>query len=68
MLCAYRELAILRAKEVGASDAAIISYDEKPGSQAIGNTAPDLAVESRVDATFARDHEYKRYGMLSASR
>jgi len=44
---------------------AIISYDEKPGLQAIGSTAPDLPPKPGVHAAFARDHEYKRHGTLS---
>ncbi len=44
---------------------AIVSYDEKPGIQAIANTAPDLPPEPGVQAAFARDHEYKRYGTVS---
>jgi hypothetical protein len=44
---------------------AIVSYDEKPGIQAIAMTAPDLPPVPGVHATFARDHEYKRYGTLS---
>jgi hypothetical protein len=44
---------------------AIVSYDEKPGIQAIATTAPDLPPEPGVHATFARDHEYKRHGTLS---
>ena len=48
------------------SDAmAIISYDEKPGIQAIAKTAPDLPPEPGVHATFAREHEYKRHGTIS---
>ncbi len=52
VLCVYREVAILRANAqaseeaagvAAASSVAIISYDEKPGLQAVGNTAPDLA-------------------------
>ena len=43
----------------------IISYDEKPGIQAISNTAPDLPPKPEVHRTFARDHEYKRHGTLS---
>jgi len=43
----------------------IISYDEKPGIQAIGNKYPDLMpVEGRY-STLARDYEYKKYGTLS---
>jgi transposase len=65
VLCVYREVAVLRAAEAGARDVAIISYDEKPGIQAIGNTAPDLPPKPGAHATFARDHEYKRHGTLS---
>ena len=44
---------------------AIISYDEKPGIQAIATTAPDLPPEPGVHKTFARDHEYERKGTVS---
>jgi transposase len=44
---------------------AIISYDEKPGIQAIATTAQDLPPEPGVHATFAREHEYKRHGTVS---
>jgi hypothetical protein len=55
VLCVYRE-----DKPV-----AIISYDEKPGIQAIETTALDLPSKPGVHRTFARDHEYKRHGTLS---
>src|SRR5262245_17645339 len=39
------------------SDAvAVISYDEKPGIQAIATTAPDLPPVPGVHAIFAREH------------
>src|SRR6516162_1129977 len=44
---------------------AIISYDEKPGIQAIATTAPDLPPEPGVHATVAREFEYKRHGTVS---
>ena len=44
---------------------AIVSYDEKPGIQAISTTAPDLPPEPGVHATFAREHEYKRRGTVT---
>ena len=44
---------------------AIISYDEKPGIQAIATTSPDLPPEPGVHPTFARDYEYKRHGTVS---
>ncbi len=65
VLCVYREVAILRANEDQEADVAIISYDEKPGIQAIGNTAPDLPPQPGSHVSFARDHDYKRHGTLS---
>ena len=44
---------------------AFISYDEKPGIQAIANTAPDLPPAAKQHPCVARDHEYKRHGTLS---
>ncbi len=41
-----------------------LSYDEKPGIQAIGNIAPDLPPTEK-HSSIARDYEYKRYGTLS---
>ncbi|GAC1346381.1 MAG: IS630 family transposase [Bradyrhizobium sp.] len=68
VLCVYRQVALLKAAaaEQGKSAAeAIVSYDEKPGIQAIATTAPDLSPEPGRHATFTRDHEYKRHGTLS---
>jgi len=39
--------------------------DEKPGVQAIANTAPDLPPVAGQHASVARDHEYKRLGTCS---
>ena len=69
VLCVYREVAILKgaaaaAKELG-KPMAVVSYDEKPGIQAIATTAPDLPPKPGVYASFARDYEYKRHGTLS---
>ncbi len=73
VLCVYREVEVL--KDAAASQkgrkrkqnqaVAIISYDEKPGIQAIATTAPDLAPEPGRHACFRRDHEYKRLGTVS---
>ena len=70
VLCVYREVKIIKetaaASKKEPSDAvAIVSYDEKPGIQAIATTAPDLPPEPSEHATFARDHEYKRLGTVS---
>jgi len=65
VLCVYREVAVLRAEDATETKVAIISYDEKPGIQAIGNTAPDLPPKPGKHKAFGRDHEYKRHGTLS---
>lgn len=65
VLCVYREVAVLRASQETEANVAIISYDEKPGIQAIGNTAPDLPPHPGSHPSFARDHEYQRHGTLS---
>lgn len=65
VLCVYREVAVLRESEATRANVAIISYDEKPGIQAIGSTAADLPPQPGSQAGWARDHEYKRHGTLS---
>jgi transposase len=42
-----------------------VSVDEKPGLQAIANTAPDLPPVAGEHGEVARDHEYKRLGTCS---
>lgn len=42
-----------------------VSVDEKPGVQAIANTAPDLPPVAGKHPAFARDHEYVRHGTWS---
>jgi hypothetical protein len=72
VLSVYRQVRVLKkaapkSKKLKKSEkpVAIVSYDEKPGIQAIATTAPDLPPEPGVHATLARDHEYKRHGTLS---
>jgi transposase len=70
VLCVYREVKLIKetaaaAKQEPGDAVAIISYDEKPGIQAIANTAPDLPPKPGLRATFERDHEYERYGTVS---
>jgi transposase len=65
VLCVYREVTVLRASEGVQPNVAIISYDEKPGIQAIASTGPDLPPQPGSHAGWARDHEYKRHGTLS---
>ncbi|HEV3396095.1 MAG TPA: IS630 family transposase [Xanthobacteraceae bacterium] len=69
VLCVYRKVKLLKKAAAAArkpSDAvAVISYDEKPGIQAIATTAPDLPPEPGVHPAFAREHEYKRHGTVT---
>jgi transposase len=69
VLCVYRAVEVLKRAPAKSKKprkpVAIVSYDEKPGIQAIATTAPDLPPVPAVHPTFARDHEYKRHGTLS---
>jgi transposase len=66
VLHVYREVEIWREKGAPAPDlVAVLSYDEKPGIQAIQNTASDLAPIPGKHAVIGRDHEYIRQGTLS---
>jgi len=70
VLCIYRQVKNLKqiataTKTKPKEKVAVISYDEKPGIQAIATTGPDLPPEPGLHATFAREHEYKRHGTVS---
>jgi transposase len=68
VLCVYREVEMRRAAAAerdGGGEIAILSYDEKPGIQAIGNTTPDLPPVPGTHPTTQRDHEYKRHGTVT---
>lgn len=57
----------LHGEGISASDLSgevFISYDEKPGIQAISNIAPDLAPTEKYSSV-ARDYEYRRLGTVS---
>jgi len=59
----YKEVELFPAKEE--PEVAYISYDEKPGIQAIGNIAADLRPVPGKYTNWKKDREYKRYGTLS---
>lgn len=64
VLCVYKEVELLR--KTGENDmVAVLSYDEKPGIQAIGVTAPDLPPVEGRHQCWGRDHEYVRHGTVS---
>ena len=68
VLLVYQEVAMQnQAKDKGAPPPSVITVavDEKPGVQAIGNTAPDLPPVPGKHPTVSRDHEYERFGTLS---
>src|ERR1700752_704754 len=69
VLCVYREVQVLKKAAAKSKKSkkpvAIVSYDEKPGIQAIATTPPDLPPVPGAHPAFARDHEYKRHGTLS---
>ena len=66
VLHVYRQVEIWREKGAPPPDlVAVLSYDEKPGVQAIENTAPDLPLVPGKHAAVGRDYEYIRHGTLS---
>jgi transposase len=69
LLFIYKEIELtnekLRKGEEKQIDKITISYDEKPGIQAIGNVAKDLMPVAHRHKTVSRDAEYKRYGTIS---
>jgi transposase len=68
VLLVYQEVA-LQNETAGTGDGGAlvitVSVDEKPGVQAIANTAPDLPPVAGKHPTIARDHEYVRHGTWS---
>lgn len=67
VLHTYKKVELLKKlKNDGTDiDITIVSYDEKPGIQAIGNRYPDLKPVEGVYPALSRDYEYKRFGTLS---
>lgn len=70
VLLVYQEVmvqnqAVATALSAVAPSVITVSIDEKPGVQAIENTAPDLPPVPKKHPTVGRDHEYKRHGTLS---
>ena len=68
VLLVYQEVALQNEAALNGAPQPIVitvSVDEKPGVQAIGNTAPDLPPVAGEYPTVGRDHEYIRYGTWS---
>ena len=64
VLLVYQEVA-LQNQNGGVISVVTVSVDEKPGLQAIANTAPDLPPVPGQHSSIGRDHEYKRLGTCS---
>lgn len=64
VLMVYKEVQIANEKAKGERLWSVISYDEKPGIQAVGNTASDLPPVPGKYPAMARDSEYRRYGTV----
>lgn len=68
VLIVYQDVELQNAKRAAGqtvSTTITVSVDEKPGVQAIGNTAPDLPPVPGKHPKISRDHEYKRMGTCS---
>jgi hypothetical protein len=67
ILLVYQEVALQNDRQADGATARTItvSVDEKPGLQALANTAPDLPPVARKHSAVGRDHEYKRLGTCS---
>jgi len=66
VLYVYKEVQLWhQVGEDASALVAFLSFDEKPGIQAIGVTAPDLPPVPGEHPDWARDHEYIRRGTVS---
>src|ERR1700680_4886597 len=68
VLLVYQEVAMQNEAQHGGEGSPTVitvSVDEKPGLQAIANTAPDLPPVPGKHPQVGRDHEYKRLGTCS---
>ena len=68
VLMVYQDVALQNAKRAAGEEVSnilTVSVDEKPGIQAIANTAPDLPPVPGKHAQIGRDHEYERLGTCS---
>jgi len=66
VLYVYKEVELLREKNSKTPEmVAFLSYDEKPGIQAIANTSDDLLPVPGEHSCIYRDYEYVRHGVMS---
>ena len=66
VLCVYRDVEMInQSLALADRESTTVSYDEKPGIQAIKNIAAQLRPIPGKHATVGRDYEYKRLGTVS---
>lgn len=65
VLYVYKDVEIINQSADIARESTTISYDEKPGIQAIKNIAAQLKPVPGEHPTISRDYEYKRLGTVS---
>ena len=65
VLCVYKEVETMSAQPQTERKTVTISYDEKPGIQAIRNLAPRLAPVAGQHPAIGRDAQYQRLGTVS---
>lgn len=65
VLHVYKQVELIKQMGEDAPPLTVVSYDEKPGIQAISGTGPDLPPVPGKYSCFTRDYEYKRHGTLS---
>ena len=65
VLHVYKEVALINDNNICANKHTTVSYDEKPGIQAIKNIAAQLQPVPNTYSSIGRDYEYKRLGTIS---
>jgi len=65
VLQVYKQVELTNEMQIPDRGITTLSYDEKPGIQAIKHTAPQLQPVVEEHSTIQRDHEYKRLGTVS---
>ena len=65
VLCVYKEVEIINSNPDIDQTSVTVSYDEKPGIQAIANVGAQLAPVPGEYPNIGRDPEYKRLGTVS---
>ncbi|MEO6000580.1 MAG: IS630 family transposase [Chitinophagaceae bacterium] len=65
VLQVYKQVELTNEMQIPDRGITTLSYDEKPGIQAIKHTAPQLQPVVKEHSTIQRDHEYERLGTVS---